>query len=173
MESRRDACKLLSAQSPTQVNSQEMVIITTVLLDCSGTFDNVVNHQLFGTPPLISGTLWFGSQTTLSSFIYPLKCWHSPGVIQYPILWWPYTFSMFLLSQKLANFSLEDQVVDTPGLWATWFLHIESWNYPVKTCTWVRMVILQQNFTYKIGSQFMGHSLLTAPLGSCYSSCIM
>lgn len=147
MESWHDVCKLLSTQSGTQVNSQEMVIITITLLDCFGTFDNVVGHQLFGTPPLFSGTLWFGSQTIRSSFTYPLKCWHSPGVIHYPtILWWTYTFSMFLLlSQKLANFSLEDQVVDTPGLWAIGSRHIESWNYLVKTCMWVGLVILQQN----------------------------
>lgn len=79
-----------------------------------------------------------------------------------------------LLSQKLATFLLEDQIVNILDLWVLWSLHMKSWKHPLKICKWVGMVKLCYNKTLyaKTGSQPTGCSFPTPSPGSWYSSVI-
>lgn len=105
--------------------------------------------------PLCSGTPWFGSQSTTCTLFFHLSCKvlaFSKVSSTNPILWWPYTFSVFLfLSQELEKFLLEDQIVNILGLWTLQSLsqlHIASWKHSLKTCKWMGMTLLQQNFVH-------------------------
>lgn len=112
---------------------------------------------LIHSSPLCSGTLRFGSQSITSCSLF----FHLSGKVlafskvssTYPILWWPYTFSVFLLlSQGLEKFLLEDQIVNILGVWTLQSLsklHIESCKHSLKTCKWMGMTLLQQNFVHR------------------------
>lgn len=157
-QSWHDKHKFLGAQSTTQVNSQEMVIITIILPDCLGeSGTDVTLNFLIPFSPLCSGILCFGSQSITSCspfFLLSRKVLALSQVSStYPILWWPYTFSVFLLlSQGLEKFLLEDQIVNILGVWTLQSLsklHIESYKHSLKTCKWMGMTLLQQNFVHR------------------------
>lgn len=199
MESRHNKCKLLDAHSwhnkskflgvqpTTQANSQEMVIITIILsyLTALGNLALMLTLSFsIHFSPLCSGALWFGSQPTTCTLFFHLCCKvlaFSEVSSTYPILWWPYTFLVFLpLSQELEKFLLEDQIVNILGLWTLQSLsqlHIESWKHSLKTCKWMGMTLLQtklpctnKTLYMETGSQKMAQSFSTLPLSSCYSS---